>query len=267
MAGLREIEPVGFLDDRNDSAQGDERLSGEERLIKLFNSGLDNRQMRETDANLTSSRSHLLFTIKLETEDFDSPGVKVSKITFIDLAGSERLALIGFDEMLYEEALFINESLRCLERVITNLTLDRPDYVDFAGNVLTHLLKDSLGGKALTLLIVNLSPTNFDLEATSDTLKFALNTGNLVMHKGRIPIMEKMTEDFLAYRMVKYISESPLFMVDKVPSCWKVEGQDRFPLAEQLHKKTLNELIEYRPVAVNFYNWFVESFGFTYSDG
>lgn len=107
VAGAKEIEPVGFLEE-----------GGDERLIKIFNNGLDNRLMRETDANATSSRSHLLFTIKLEKEDVTTKGVKVSKMTFIDLAGSERLALIGFDESLYEEALFINESLRCLERVI-----------------------------------------------------------------------------------------------------------------------------------------------------
>jgi len=59
VSGVKEIEPVGFLD-----------AGGDERLIKIFNNGLDNRLMRETDANATSSRSHLLFTIKLETEDF-----------------------------------------------------------------------------------------------------------------------------------------------------------------------------------------------------
>ena len=33
-------------------------------IIKLFNWGLDNRLMRSTAANETSSRSHLLFMIK-----------------------------------------------------------------------------------------------------------------------------------------------------------------------------------------------------------
>jgi hypothetical protein len=59
VSGVKEIEPVGFLD-----------AGGDEKLIKIFNKGLDNRLMRETDANATSSRSHLLFTIKFETEDF-----------------------------------------------------------------------------------------------------------------------------------------------------------------------------------------------------
>jgi hypothetical protein len=95
-------------------------------------------------------------------------------MTFIDLAGSERLALIGFDEFLYEESLFINESLRCLERVIKQLSVNGLKYkVDYEGNILTHLLKNSIGGVAKTLMIINIAPSNFDLEATMDTLRFA----------------------------------------------------------------------------------------------
>jgi len=33
---------------------------GVEELIKVFNKGVDNRKMRSTDINETSSRSHLL---------------------------------------------------------------------------------------------------------------------------------------------------------------------------------------------------------------
>ncbi|MFN9909329.1 MAG: hypothetical protein ACK56F_24965 [bacterium] len=47
--------------------------------------------------------------------------VSVGKLTFIDLAGSERLANIGFEEHLYEEGLFINESLQCLGKLIDRL--------------------------------------------------------------------------------------------------------------------------------------------------
>jgi hypothetical protein len=45
--------------------------------------------------------------------------------------------------------------------------------VDYEGNILTQLLKNSIGGDAMTLMIVNIAPSNFDLEATMDTLRFA----------------------------------------------------------------------------------------------
>lgn len=204
IAGSSEIEVIDFFAE-----------DGVEKLIKIFNDGLDNRLMRATDANETSSRSHLLFTMHFESEDYKTPGVKQSKITFIDLAGSERLALIGFDEFLYEEALFINESLRCLERVIKLLALGRDqDSVDFEGNLLTHLLRDSLGGSSKSLLMVMISPSIFDLEATMDTLKFAQRTGKAKGLIGLVPDQEKMSDNFLAFKMIKSITGSPEFVCE-----------------------------------------------------
>jgi hypothetical protein len=65
--------------------------------------------------------------------------------------------------------------------------------------------------------------------------------------------------------MVKSITPSPEFVCKK-PG-WKIECKNKHPLADVLHEKTLKELMEYRPVKVNFCNWFMESFGFTYSNG
>jgi len=193
--GATEIHAENFLAEK-----------GADQLIRIFNRGLDSRMMRSTDANETSSRSHLLFTLHVESVDFRTPGLKKSKITFIDLAGSERLALIGFSDFLYEEALFINESLRCLERVIKYLTLNVPhESVDFHGNLLTHLIKDIIGGESKTILVVCIAPSIFDIEATMDTLKFAARTGKIKAQQGLIPDQAKMSEEFLAYKMIKSI--------------------------------------------------------------
>ena len=92
--------------------------NGEQIYIKAINKGLDNRLMRSTNMNETSSRSHLIISLILR---FQEPGTrrwKTGKITFTDLAGSERLALIGTDPGLYEEAIFINESLTYLGFVV-----------------------------------------------------------------------------------------------------------------------------------------------------
>jgi hypothetical protein len=67
--------------------------------------------MRSTNANETSSRSHLLCSLVLKYRLEKGGPWKFAKITFVDLAGSERLALLGYDISLYEEAIFINESL------------------------------------------------------------------------------------------------------------------------------------------------------------
>jgi hypothetical protein len=63
-----------------------------EALAQIWKQGLDNRTMRASDFNETSSRSHLMFAINIErtkkgsTEPFD-----IGKIIYIDLAGSECL--------------------------------------------------------------------------------------------------------------------------------------------------------------------------------
>ena len=68
-------------------------------IVKLVNWGLDNRMMRSTFINETSSRSHLLFMFKFRfishLDENDAPEINSQcKITFVDLAGSERAACI-----------------------------------------------------------------------------------------------------------------------------------------------------------------------------
>ena len=65
-------------------------------LKKIYYKGLDNRAMRSTEVNETSSRSHLIFSIFIERTNKN--GIcTTGKITFIDLAGSESLNQIGVD--------------------------------------------------------------------------------------------------------------------------------------------------------------------------
>ena len=83
----------------------------------VYYQGLDNRKMRSTFVNETSSRSHLLFSIFIERTDKYGQ-IIMGKITFIDLAGSESLNEIGVDPQRFFEGMQINDSLICLGRVI-----------------------------------------------------------------------------------------------------------------------------------------------------
>ncbi len=59
----------------------------------LLENGLTNRQVASTNMNRTSSRSHALFVLTVQTEDVTQDGlrkVRTSKFTLVDLAGSER---------------------------------------------------------------------------------------------------------------------------------------------------------------------------------
>ena len=97
------IVPVNFTDAKE--------------LEQVYYLGLDNRKMRSTFVNETSSRSHLLFSIFIERTDKNGK-ITMGKITFIDLAGSESLNEIGVDPQRFFEGMQINDSLICLGRVI-----------------------------------------------------------------------------------------------------------------------------------------------------
>jgi hypothetical protein len=56
----------------------------------------------------------------------------------------------------------------------------------FKHSLLTHLLFDSIGGNAKTSLIVNISPSKYDIEATKETLEFAEMTGKIKRREGLI---------------------------------------------------------------------------------
>jgi len=161
----------------------------EKQLRKIFGRGLDNRLMRSNDINETSSRSHLVFIFRTTKRNRKTGKITEGKLTFIDLAGSERTAYIDFDEHLYEEALFINESLAFLGRIFYLLSLDEQIPLSyFKQTILTHLLVDSIGNQARTALIVNMSPSNYDIKATKDTLEFAEMTGFIKRREGLIMV-------------------------------------------------------------------------------
>lgn len=51
-------------------------------------------------------------------------------------------------------------------------------------------MKDSLGGNAKTLMIVNISPSMFNLKQTKDTLEFATQTGKIKNQAGKLIKLE-----------------------------------------------------------------------------
>jgi Kinesin motor domain len=158
---------------------------GAEEIIKIFNRGLDKRLMRSTDVNETSSRSHLLFQLMIDSE---RDGIEYhGRLMFIDLAGSERVATINMTEPLYEEALFINESLKYLGYIVRWLAAGNSHSgLNFNLNRLTSLLSEYIGGAAHTLMLINISPSEYDIEATLDSLKFAEETGRIKNKQGEM---------------------------------------------------------------------------------
>lgn len=157
-------------------------------VFSCLETGLSLRHTGPMMLNQLSSRSHGIFTIYIQqawTQNGCLYEVR-SKLHFVDLAGSERLSGIHVEggtnsATVFTEPSPINSGLLALSSVTAALGDPRrkASHIPYWDSKLTCILKDSLGGNALTLLIVCLSPSASDLEETMNTLKFASTAANI----------------------------------------------------------------------------------------
>ncbi|KAJ2480069.1 hypothetical protein IWW47_005979, partial [Coemansia sp. RSA 2052] len=118
--------------------------------LALLAAGSRERQTGGTRMNEKSSRSHAIFSVTL------AQARTVSKLHFVDLAGSERLKKTLAVGERQREGIAINSGLLALGNVISALgdpQRPQPSFVPYRDSKLTHMLRDSLGGSAQTLLI------------------------------------------------------------------------------------------------------------------
>lgn len=127
--------------------------------------------------NEHSSRSHSVFTITVESQQFDEDSgevkVKVGKLNIVDLAGSERQSKTGATGDRLKEATKINLSLSTLCHVISSLTDAKCTYIPYRDSKLTRILQDSLGGNTKTVMIANVGPADYNIDETLSTLRYA----------------------------------------------------------------------------------------------
>ena len=172
--------------------------------VSVMRRGIDNRHIGETAMNRESSRSHSVLTLTLQCSEICSSGaraVRTSRFHLVDLAGSERQRLTASTGARLKEASQINRSLSALGKVIMSLVdagkqqeraqalqqqgggglstaaaaalAGRSVHVHYRDSKLTFLLRDSLGGNALTCIVACASPAADSLGETLSTLQFA----------------------------------------------------------------------------------------------
>lgn len=165
-------------------------------LLGALNFGSSIRQTDSTAINAKSSRSHAVFSINLVqrknkaqttparekrfsmlteamsgTEDWITVD---SKFHFVDLAGSERLKNTGASGDRAKEGISINAGLASLGKVISQLSTRHSNtHISYRDSKLTRLLQDSLGGNAITYMIACVTPAEFHLSETLNTVQYA----------------------------------------------------------------------------------------------
>ncbi|GMJ02063.1 hypothetical protein like AT3G16630 [Hibiscus trionum] len=143
------------------------------------------RSTGSTGANEESSRSHAILQLVIKKHskvkeskrnndgDESKVGKVVGKISFIDLAGSERGAdTTDNDRQTRIEGAEINKSLLALKECIRALDNDKI-HIPFRGSKLTEVLRDSFVGRSRTVMISCISPNAGSCEHTLNTLRYA----------------------------------------------------------------------------------------------
>lgn len=153
-------------------------------LLRLIYQGNAVRRVAATQMNAQSSRSHSVFTIKIDYRTLEQlPGgltkeltVK-AKLNLVDLAGSERANKTGASGSTLKEGANINLSLMALGNVINALSegskKGAKKVIPYRDSKLTRLLQESLGGNSATLMIAAISPADYNFQETLGTLKYA----------------------------------------------------------------------------------------------
>lgn len=228
------------------------RVSDLEMIKELIERGNATRSTGTTGANEESSRSHaiLQLAIKRTVEGAESkPPRLVGKLSFIDLAGSERGAdTTDNDKQTRIEGAEINKSLLALKECIRALDNDQ-NHIPFRGSKLTEVLRDSFVGNSRTVMISCISPSSGSSEHTLNTLRYAdrvksLSKGNTSKKEvistttniresttismssaiPAAPMMKDDVSDAWGQRVQKEEYELPEESYDQVKLPWKKNG-------------------------------------------
>ena len=226
LTGLQSV-PINSIDD----------------LLAALNHGSTIRQTDSTAINAKSSRSHAIFSLSLvqrrssgslmsakekrrsvPVESYvanDTIITTESKLHFVDLAGSERLKNTGASGERAKEGISINSGLASLGKVISQLSSRQAgSHVSYRDSKLTRLLQDSLGGNAITYMIACVTPAEFHLSETLNTVQYA-QRARAIQSK---PQIQQLSEDGDKQAMIDRLRAEVAFLRQQIRS---TEGGDR----------------------------------------
>ncbi|XP_047094099.1 kinesin-like protein KIN-13A [Lolium rigidum] len=208
------------------------------------------RSTGSTGANEESSRSHAILQLAVKKHiivtdtrrqrNRDANEAKstkaVGKISFIDLAGSERGAdTTDNDRQTRIEGAEINKSLLALKECIRALDNDQI-HIPFRGSKLTEVLRDSFVGNSRTVMISCISPNAGSCEHTLNTLRYADRVkslskgGNTRKEQSTAPTIPSMRESSSApsYPLSVEAEEIPNQIQEKRPVDTSRRGAENF---------------------------------------
>ncbi|KAK5079057.1 hypothetical protein LTR64_002522 [Lithohypha guttulata] len=217
-------------------------------LMAILNHGSAIRQTDATAINSRSSRSHAVFTVnlrQLKSQPGTSPlknkhmstlsdvgtsseSITVdSKLHFVDLAGSERLKNTGATGDRAREGISINAGLASLGKVISQLSSrSAGGHVSYRDSKLTRMLQDSLGGNAITYMVACVTPAEFHLSETLNTVQYAQRARNIQSK----PKIQQVSEDSDRQATIERLRSEVAFLRQQIRSA---DNNERKPDASR----------------------------------
>ena len=276
---------------REDSKRGvyasplkEEIVQSPTQLLRVIARGDHSRRTRSTQFNAQSSRSHAVVQIVVESRERAPTmgsgsenrravavhgGVRVSTLSMIDLAGSERAAE---NKERRTEGAHINKSLLTLGTVIARLSSDKDKdgkptdkdgkHLPYRDSKLTRLLQPALSGNSLVSILCTIqigsagsvATANGHTGETLNTLKFAARAkNNIVSHAKRSEEVMANGADAGVYKglleryrmeiqsLKNQLAEQPKTREKPVEKDEKVE-EELEKLAEQRHEEQMLEM-------------------------
>lgn len=218
-------------------------INSVEDLLNALNFGSMIRQTDSTAINAKSSRSHAVFSLNLvqrksktqvtpaSEKRFSVPLEAMtgnegwvtidSKLHFVDLAGSERLKNTGAQGERAKEGISINAGLAALGKVISQLSRNSGSHISYRDSKLTRLLQDSLGGNAITYMIACVTPAEFHLSETLNTVQYA-QRARAIQSKPRI---QQVSDESDKQALIDRLKAEVAFLREQIRSTER--GSDR----------------------------------------
>lgn len=205
-------------------------INSVEDLLHALNHGSAVRQTDATAINARSSRSHAIFSLNLvqrkssidkrhsmpvdalSAEHFVTTD---SKLHFVDLAGSERLKNTQASGDRAKEGISINAGLASLGKVISQLSSRQAgSHVSYRDSKLTRILQDSLGGNAITYLVACVTPAEFHLSETLNTVQYA-QRARAIQSK---PLIQQVSDEGDKQVVIERLRAEISFLRDQIKS-------------------------------------------------
>ncbi|XP_010547598.1 PREDICTED: kinesin-like protein KIN-14B [Tarenaya hassleriana] len=152
----------------------------------VLKSALQNRGNDKSKFNVT----HLIVSIHVYYSNTITGENVYSKLSLIDLAGSEGLTMEDDSGEHVTDLLHVMKSISVLGDVLSALT-SKKDAIPYENSILTRILADSLGGSSKSLMIVNICPSARNLSETISCLNYAARARNAVPSLGNRDTIKK----------------------------------------------------------------------------